>query len=193
MKTDWTTDVKGSGQYAEVNGIKLYYETYGAGHPTDPAAWWAWVGRDVRACSSTVYGAPPGRHRRSARTWPYCRHRSTDRSPADGRRHRGTDRAPGTGQARPCRLLARWWCCAADGGKVPGEGPSAGGRLSKHPARRDLSGDAGAAEPGERGRHRVHERHADVPALPTGRATPRGLPSVTDQDRGIDVEGLRLH
>ena len=33
MKTDWTTDVKGSGQYAEVNGIKLYYETYGAGHP----------------------------------------------------------------------------------------------------------------------------------------------------------------
>ena len=33
MKTDWTTDVKGSGQNAEVNGIKLYYETYGAGRP----------------------------------------------------------------------------------------------------------------------------------------------------------------
>src|SRR3989442_2096760 len=33
MKTDWTTDVKGSGQYAEVNGIKLYYETHGAGRP----------------------------------------------------------------------------------------------------------------------------------------------------------------
>jgi len=33
MKTDWTTDVKCSGQYAEVNGIKLYYETYGAGRP----------------------------------------------------------------------------------------------------------------------------------------------------------------
>jgi pimeloyl-ACP methyl ester carboxylesterase len=33
MKTDWTTDVKGSGQYADVNGIKLYYETHGAGRP----------------------------------------------------------------------------------------------------------------------------------------------------------------
>jgi hypothetical protein len=26
MKTDWTTVAKGSGQYADVNGIKLYYE-----------------------------------------------------------------------------------------------------------------------------------------------------------------------
>src|SRR5256886_16878271 len=33
MKTDWTTDVKGAGQYAEVNGINLYYETHGAGRP----------------------------------------------------------------------------------------------------------------------------------------------------------------
>ena len=31
MRTDWTTDVKGTGRYAEVNGIKLYYETHGAG------------------------------------------------------------------------------------------------------------------------------------------------------------------
>src|ERR1700694_3210894 len=33
MKTDWATDTKGTGQYAEVNGIKLYYETHGAGRP----------------------------------------------------------------------------------------------------------------------------------------------------------------
>ncbi len=33
MKTDWTTAIKGSGQYAEVNGINLYYETHGAGRP----------------------------------------------------------------------------------------------------------------------------------------------------------------
>src|SRR5947208_9077975 len=33
MKTDWTTDVKGTGQYADVNGMKLYYETHGAGRP----------------------------------------------------------------------------------------------------------------------------------------------------------------
>src|SRR3989442_3734565 len=33
MKTGLATDVKGSGQYAEVNGIKLHYETHGAGRP----------------------------------------------------------------------------------------------------------------------------------------------------------------
>src|SRR5213596_4378011 len=33
MKTDLTTEVKGTGQYAEVNGIKLYYETHGTGRP----------------------------------------------------------------------------------------------------------------------------------------------------------------
>ena len=30
---DWTTDVKGTGQYADVNGINLYYETHGSGRP----------------------------------------------------------------------------------------------------------------------------------------------------------------
>ena len=33
MTTDWTTDAKGTGQYAEVNGINLYFETQGAGRP----------------------------------------------------------------------------------------------------------------------------------------------------------------
>ncbi|MEV4758566.1 alpha/beta fold hydrolase [Micromonospora sp. NPDC049559] len=31
--TEWTADTAGSGSYAEVNGINLYYETYGAGRP----------------------------------------------------------------------------------------------------------------------------------------------------------------
>jgi pimeloyl-ACP methyl ester carboxylesterase len=30
---DWTTEVKGVGQYADVNGINLYYETHGTGRP----------------------------------------------------------------------------------------------------------------------------------------------------------------
>ena len=30
---DWTTDVRGSAAYADVNGINLYYEIYGAGRP----------------------------------------------------------------------------------------------------------------------------------------------------------------
>jgi pimeloyl-ACP methyl ester carboxylesterase len=31
--TDWTAETKGTGAYAEVNGINLYYETHGTGRP----------------------------------------------------------------------------------------------------------------------------------------------------------------
>jgi pimeloyl-ACP methyl ester carboxylesterase len=31
--SDSTTDVKGTGQHAEVNGINLYFGTHGAGRP----------------------------------------------------------------------------------------------------------------------------------------------------------------
>jgi pimeloyl-ACP methyl ester carboxylesterase len=31
--TDWTTDTQGTGHYAEVNGINLYYESMGTGRP----------------------------------------------------------------------------------------------------------------------------------------------------------------
>jgi pimeloyl-ACP methyl ester carboxylesterase len=31
--TDWGTETKGIGAYADVNGIRLYYETYGSGRP----------------------------------------------------------------------------------------------------------------------------------------------------------------
>jgi pimeloyl-ACP methyl ester carboxylesterase len=31
--SEWTTDVQGTGQYAEVNGVNLYFETHGAGRP----------------------------------------------------------------------------------------------------------------------------------------------------------------
>jgi pimeloyl-ACP methyl ester carboxylesterase len=31
--TDWTTDIQGVGQYADVNGINLYFETHGTGRP----------------------------------------------------------------------------------------------------------------------------------------------------------------
>lgn len=33
MTTDWTAESKGTGEYADVNGINLYYETHGAGRP----------------------------------------------------------------------------------------------------------------------------------------------------------------
>ena len=31
--TEWTAESAGSGQYADINGINLYYETYGSGRP----------------------------------------------------------------------------------------------------------------------------------------------------------------
>ncbi len=33
MTVDWTTEAKGTGAYADVNGINLYYETHGTGRP----------------------------------------------------------------------------------------------------------------------------------------------------------------
>jgi pimeloyl-ACP methyl ester carboxylesterase len=33
MTTEWTTEAKGAGAYAEVNGINLYYELHGTGEP----------------------------------------------------------------------------------------------------------------------------------------------------------------
>ena len=33
VTSDWTTDAMGTGEYAEVNGLKLYYETHGTGRP----------------------------------------------------------------------------------------------------------------------------------------------------------------
>ncbi len=33
MTSDWTTELKGAGAYAAVNGLNLYYETHGSGRP----------------------------------------------------------------------------------------------------------------------------------------------------------------
>lgn len=33
MTADWTTETRGSGDYARVNGVNLYYETHGRGRP----------------------------------------------------------------------------------------------------------------------------------------------------------------
>ena len=33
VSTTWTTEAKGTSQYADVNGINLYYETHGSGRP----------------------------------------------------------------------------------------------------------------------------------------------------------------
>lgn len=58
MSTDWTTETKGTGEYAEVKGINLYYETHGAGRPmircTAGSARARWSGRSFRRWRSTT-------------------------------------------------------------------------------------------------------------------------------------------
>src|SRR3954454_15872665 len=31
--TEWTTEARGAGEYADVNGLHMYYETHGEGRP----------------------------------------------------------------------------------------------------------------------------------------------------------------
>ncbi len=48
MTTPWTTEAKGIGEYAEVNGINLLYETRGTGRPAGPRCT---AGSDLARCS----------------------------------------------------------------------------------------------------------------------------------------------
>jgi pimeloyl-ACP methyl ester carboxylesterase len=179
--TDWTTDANGTGQYAEVNGINLYFETHGAGWPLILLHGGLGSGEMFRPvlpalaerhqviavdCRGTA-GPPTSIDRSTSGSWPVTSRRSSNTSGWTG---------------RTWWLLTRRWGGAPGSGELHGHGRPAGRGLSQHPARRDLSGHARAAGPGERGRRRVHEGHTDVPALPAGGAASRGLPSAAGQD-----------
>ena len=182
--TDWTTRHKGCRRVtAEVNGINSTGDPWDRAAP-DPAARRARIGRDVRADSSRARRAPPGHRRRPAGARPHRRHRPAHRHPAHGRRHRGAHRPPRT---RPSRTSSATHWAAGCAFFTAVKYPDKVGRLvvasAQHPARRDPAEmlaqqgqvNAAAAE--------FHEGHADVPALPAGRAAPRGLPSAAGQDR----------
>src|SRR5882672_573282 len=184
MTTNQTTDKKGTGKYAKVNGLNLYYETHGAGRPL--------ILLHGGLMSSETFGPVlPQLSERHQVIAPdlqgHDRTADIDR-PIDVRLM--ADDIDALIDHR--RLLAGRWCGASHSREVPGQGPAAGRSLREYPPRRDLCGDASAARPGERGRRRVHERHADVPALPQGRTTSRGLPEAARQARCVDGEGLRL-
>ena len=95
MTTSRTTDTKATGQYAKVNGLNLYYETHGAGRPL--------ILLHGGLMSNETFGPVlpllAERHQviapRPARARPDCRHRSTNRRWADGRRHRRPYRPSG--------------------------------------------------------------------------------------------------
>ena len=66
--TDWTTDTKGAGQYAEVNGINLYYETIGDGlEPGEDDRWLDEVVHAARARQSELGPRVTRVHERVAR------------------------------------------------------------------------------------------------------------------------------
>ena len=62
--TEWVGDTKGTGEYAEVNGINLYFETHGAGRPMILLH-----GASVRArCSGRSFPRSPSTTRSSPST-----------------------------------------------------------------------------------------------------------------------------
>ena len=65
--TEWTAESAGSGQYADVNGINLYYETHGAGRPMILLHGGLGSGEMFGPILPTLADAPPG-HR-----WSTCR------------------------------------------------------------------------------------------------------------------------
>ena len=101
-----TTQVKGTGQYADVNGINLYYETHGTGRPLILLHGGLGSGEMFGPILPTLAEHHQVIARRPPGPRPHRRHRPADRHPAHGRRHRGAHRPPRARQARPRRLLA---------------------------------------------------------------------------------------
>ena len=134
--TDWTTDTKGTGQYAEVNGINLYYETIGDGRPLILLH----GGLGSGEMFGPVRPALAEHHQvialicRDTAALPILIDRSTfDSWPTTLRRSSTTS----GWRSRTCRLLAGRWGGAADSGEVSGKGRPARHRLSERLARRD--------------------------------------------------------
>ena len=191
--TDWTSGAPGTGQYAEVNGINLYFETHGSGRPLILLH----GGLGSGEMFGPILPALAERHQVIAPDLQgHGRTADIDR-PIDIRLmaddiaalidHLGLDQPDVVGYSLGGGVALQTAV------KYPDKVRRLVAASAQHPARRDLPGDARAAGPGERGRRRVHEGHADVPALPAGRAAPRGLPAAAGQDRRVDGEGLRLH
>ena len=185
--TDGRRDAKGIGEYADVNGINLYYETHGAGRPLILLHGGLGSGEMFGPILPTlaehhqVIAVDLQGHGRTA---------DIDR-PIDIRLmaddiaalidHLGLDKPDVVGYSLGGGVAF------FDAVEVPGQGPPARHGLGQHPAAtRSTPEMLRAAGPGERGGGRVHEGHADVPALPAGRAAPRGLPAAARQDRRVD-------
>ena len=187
----WGSKAKGAGEYANVNGIKLYYETRGTGRPLILAARWPWLRRHVRSQPAGARKRPTGDHGRSAGSRPDGGHRPAAEHGADGRRHRGPHQAPEARATGPDGLFAGRGCRLLRGAQASGAGGQARVGLDDAPARRVLPGDPGPAGTGWCRGGRDDEANPDVSALRERRAAARGLAPRPRQDRRHNEGGLR--
>ena len=184
--TDLTAQTKGAGQYADVNGINLYYEIHGSGRPLillhgglDSGEMFGPVLPTLAAGHQVITVDLQGHGRTADIDRPIDIRLMADDIAAliD---HLGLEKPDVVGYSLGGGVA--FFTAVKYPDKV-GKLVMAGG---PHPARRDPGGDARPAEPSERGCRRVHEGDADVPALPAGRAAPGGLRAAARQGRRVD-------
>ena len=93
--SDHEPDQRGEerGEYADVNGLNLYYEIHGTGRPLILLHGGLGSG-EMFGPILPVFAAAPGLRGRPPGSRTHRRHRSAHRRPAHGRRHCGADRSP---------------------------------------------------------------------------------------------------
>ena len=134
--TDWTTETKGTGAYADVNGINLYYETHGSGRPLILLHGGLGSGEMFGPTLPGRWPPPPGHRSSTSRATaapPTSTGRSTSGSMADDIAalidHLGLE------QAGPRGLLARRRRRVPDRGRsTRSKVRQAGDGLGQHPA-----------------------------------------------------------
>ena len=181
--TTTESPVSGTGTYAEVNGIRLYYEIHGSGRPVILLHGGLDVRRGVRAAAPGARRRPQGDRARPPGARPDGRHRPPDRPSPDGRRHRRAHRAPGPRQARSRWLLPGWRRRVPTRGHAPRAHPAPRHRSdATSSATRSIAAMLGQQGQVECRGGRVHEADADVPAICAGRAPAGGLPATPRED-----------
>src|ERR1044072_5537686 len=100
-RIEWSSEAMGHGEYAEVNGINLYYETHGSGRPMVLLHGGLGSGAMFGPVLPALAAARGGPARAAGRGGGAGGARGAARAsappirrPADGRRHRGPDRPP---------------------------------------------------------------------------------------------------